>query len=70
MERAAILQLAEVEHVIEAVVFVGDDIEDDVTVVLESVYVVVDDHRSCVVLRLDVFASLSVYQVDQGLSKR
>lgn len=67
MEFGILLQLTEVEHVIKAAVTVGDDIEDDMTVVLVSVYVMVDDHCSSVVLSLYLFASLSVYQVDQSL---
>lgn len=65
-----LLQLAQVEHVIKAVVLVGDDVKDHVTVILKGIYVMVDDHCSGGVLCLDQFSSLSVYQVDQSLSKK
>lgn len=70
MEPGVFLQLAQVEHIIKAVIIVGDDIEDHVSVVLESVHVMVGDHCSSVVLCLDRFARLSVYQVDQSLWKK
>lgn len=65
----AFLQLAQVEHVVKAGVCVGDDVEDDVPVVLEGVHVMVDDHCPRVVLGLHFFAGLSVNQVDQSLTR-
>lgn len=65
----AFLQLAHVEHVVKAGVCVGDDVEDDVPVVLEGVHVMVDDHCPRVVLGLHFFAGLSVNQVDQSLTR-
>lgn len=65
----AFLQLADVEHVVKAGVCVGDDVEDDVPVVLKGVHVMVDDHRLGVVLGLHLFAGLSVDQVDQSLAR-
>ncbi|TNN84664.1 hypothetical protein EYF80_005079 [Liparis tanakae] len=56
--------LAQVEHVIKAVVFVGDDIDDHMTVLLKSIDVVVHDHRASEVLSLHHFAGLSVYQAE------
>lgn len=70
MEPRVFFQLAQVEHIIKAVIVVGNDIEDNVTVILKSVHVMVDHHCSSVVLCLDHFASLSVNQVDQGLLKK
>jgi len=67
MEASTFLQLAQVEHVIKAVVTVGNDIKDHVTVVLKSIHVMIDDHCFSVVLYLNLFAGLSVYQVDQSL---
>lgn len=67
MELGVFLQLAQVEHIIKAVILVGDDIEDHMTVILISIHVVVDNHCSGVELCLNFFASLSVYQVDQSL---
>ena len=64
------LQLAQVEHVVKAGVTVGDHIENHVTVVLKSIHVMVDHHRPGVVLRLEYFASLSVYQMDESLWKK
>lgn len=65
-----LLQVAQVEHVIKAVVGVGNDIKDHVAIVLKSIHMVVEDHRSCVVLCLNFFAGLSVYQVDQSLMEK
>lgn len=64
------LHSVQVERIVKAVVFVGDDVEDDVTVVLKCVHVMVDDHRSGVVLCVHHLAGLSVYQVDQSLLKK
>lgn len=54
-------QVAQVEHVIKAVVSVGNDIKDHVAIVLKSIHMVVEDHCSCVVLCLNFFAGLSVH---------
>lgn len=70
MEPGVFLQLAQVEHVIKTIILVGDDIEDYVTIILESIHMMVDDHGFSVVLCLDQFACLSVYQVDQSLLKK
>lgn len=69
MEARVFLQLAQVEHIVKAVIIVGNDIEDHMTVILKGVHVMVDDHCSSVELCLNFFASLSVYQVDQSLMK-
>ena len=61
------IQFAQEEHIVKAFIFVGDDIEDHMTVILVCVHVMVDDHWSSVVLCLDLFARPSVYQVDQRL---
>lgn len=63
----ALLQLVHVEHVVQAGVCVGDDVEDDVPVVLKGVDVMVDHHRLGVVLGLHLFAGLSVDHVDESL---
>lgn len=68
VESGLLLQLAQVKHLVEAAVVVGDHVEDHVTVILKGINVMVDHHRSRVVLGLHLFAGLSVYQVDQGLS--
>lgn len=64
------IQFAQEEHIIKAFIFVGDDIEDHMTVFLKGIHVMVDDHWSSVVLCLDLFARPSVNQVDQSLSKK
>lgn len=63
----AFFQLAYIEHVVKAGVCVGDDVEDDVPVVLEGVHMMVDDHCLSEVLGLHLFAGFSVNQVDQSL---
>lgn len=65
----AFLQLVHVEHVVKAGVCVGNDVEDDVPVVLEGVHMMVDDHRVGVVLGLHFFAGLSVNHVDESLTR-
>lgn len=70
VEPGVFLQLAQVEHFVKAVVLVGDDVEDYVTVVLICIHVMVNNNCSGVVLCLHFFASLSVYQVDQSLVKK
>lgn len=69
MESSILLQLTEVEHVIKAAIIVGNDIKDDMTIVLESVNMMVDNHCSSVVLGLHLFTGLFVYQVDKSLLK-
>lgn len=63
-------QLVQVEHFIKAIIIVGDGIKDHMTIILESVHVMVDDHCPCVVFCLNLFARLPVYQVNQSLFKK
>lgn len=70
LETNIFLQPAQVEHLIEAGVVVGNDINDHVAVVLVSVHVVIDHHCSSVVLHLHFFARLFFYQVDESLKKK
>lgn len=66
---AFLLQLVQVEHIIEAVVVVADDVEDHVAAFLEGVHVMVHHHLPRVVLS-HLFAGLSVDQVNQRLKKK
>lgn len=70
LEPGVLLQLVQVEHVVKAVILVGDDVEHHVAVFLVSVHVMVHDHCSGVKLRLQLFACLSVDQVEQSLSEK
>lgn len=62
-----LLQLVQIKHIIQAVVIVGDHIENNMPIIFKGIDVMVDGHRTRVEFGPNFLLCLPVNKMNQGL---